>query len=155
VADLFLEDGVIVTADGRTPEARFTRRAGRGDILDGTSIAVLVNEGSASASEIVAGALQDHGRALVVGTTTFGKGLVQTVMPLSEGRALKLTTSRYYTPSGDSIHHKGILPDVVVESSGDYPAPGLASGASRRGDAQLGEALERLQRRGVMHSQVT
>lgn len=155
VADLFLDDGVIVTADGRTPEARFTRRASEGDVLGGASMVVLVNEGSASASEIVAGALQDHGRALIVGTTTFGKGLVQTVMPLSKGRALKLTTSRYYTPSGDSIHHKGILPDVVVEGSGDFPAPGLSSGVDRRGDAQLGEALERLQRLGVMHSQVT
>lgn len=155
VADLFLDAGVIVTANGRTAEARFTRRAARGDLLDGASIVVLVNEGSASASEIVAGALQDHRRALIVGTTTFGKGLVQTVMPLSEGRALKLTTSRYYTPSGDSIHHKGILPDVVVESSGNYPAPGLSSGADRRGDAQLGAALERLERLGVMHSKVT
>ncbi len=155
VADLFLEDGVIVTADGRTPEARFTRRAGRGDILDGVSMVVLVNQGSASASEIVAGALQDHGRALVVGTATFGKGLVQTVMPLSEGRALKLTTSRYYTPSGDSIHHKGIVPDVVIEDSGSYPPPALSSGVDRDGDAQLGEALKRLRRLGVMHSRIT
>ena len=155
VADLFLDEGVIVTADGRSPEARFTRRAARGDLLDGASMVVLVNEGSASASEIVAGALQDHGRALIVGTATFGKGLVQTVMPLSEGRALKLTTSRYYTPSGDSIHRQGILPDVVVESSGNYPAPGLSSGVDRRGDAQLGEAVERLRRLGVMHSRVT
>jgi carboxyl-terminal processing protease len=155
VADLFLDDGVIVSADGRTPEARFTRRASDGDVLGGASMVVLVNEGSASASEIVAGALQDHRRALIVGTTTFGKGLVQTVMPLSEGRALKLTTSRYYTPSGDSIHHKGIMPDVVVEGSSDYPAPGISSGVDRRGDAQLGEALQRLQRLGVMHSQVT
>lgn len=155
VADLFLDSGVIVTADGRTPEARFTRRAGRGDILDGASIVVLVNEGSASASEIVAGALQDHRRALIVGTATFGKGLVQTVMPLSEGRALKLTTSRYYTPSGDSIHQKGIAPDVFVESSGDYPAPGMSSGVDREHDAQLGEALERLRSLGVLHSKVT
>src|SRR5690606_4495159 len=115
VSDLFLDSGIIVTAEGRAPEARFTRRARRGDILDGASLVVLVNRGSASASEIVAGALQDHRRALVVGTGTFGKGLVQTVMPLSEGRALKLTTSRYYTPSGDSIHQKGISPDVFVE----------------------------------------
>ncbi|HEX2140023.1 MAG TPA: S41 family peptidase, partial [Woeseiaceae bacterium] len=155
VADLFLDSGVIVSADGRTRESRFTRRAARGDVLQGASMVVLVNEGSASASEIVAGALQDHRRALIVGTTTFGKGLVQTVMPLSEGRALKLTTSRYYTPSGDSIHHQGILPDVVVESSGNYPAPGMSSGADRRRDAQLGEALERLERLGVMHSKVT
>lgn len=155
VADLFLDSGVIVSAEGRTPEARFTRRAERGDILDGASIVVLVNEGSASASEIVAGALQDHRRALVVGTVTFGKGLVQTVMPLSEGRALKLTTSRYYTPSGDSIHKKGISPDVFVESSGSYPAPGMSSGIDREHDAQLDEAIERLRGLGVLHSQVT
>jgi carboxyl-terminal processing protease len=155
VADLFLDAGVIVTADGRTPESRFTRRARRGDILDGASIVVLVNEGSASASEIVAGALQDHRRALIVGTATFGKGLVQTVMPLSEGRALKLTTSRYYTPSGDSIHQKGISPDVFVESSGNFPAPGMSSAVDRERDVQLGEAVERLRSLGVMHSKVT
>ncbi|HZD53944.1 MAG TPA: S41 family peptidase [Woeseiaceae bacterium] len=155
VVDLFLDSGVIVTAEGRTPEARFVRRARRGDILDGASVVVLVNEGSASAAEIVAGALQDQRRALIVGTVTFGKGLVQTVMPLSKGRALKLTTSRYFTPSGDSIHHKGISPDVFVESTGDYPAPGMSSGVDREHDAQLGEALERLRSLGVMHSKVT
>ena len=112
VSDLFLTRGVIVSADGRTEEARFTREAGRGDVLDGAPIVVLVNKGSASASEIVAGALQDHHRALLVGVSTFGKGLVQTVMPLSRGRAIKLTTSRYYTPSGDSIHETGIEPDI-------------------------------------------
>src|SRR5690606_7104276 len=145
----------FVTAEGRAPEARFTRNAQRGDILDGASLVVLVNEGSASASEIVAGALQDHRRALIVGTSTFGKGLVQTVMPLSKGRALKLTTSRYFTPSGESIQHKGSAPDVPVESSGDYPAPGLSSDADREHDAQLDEALERLRRLGVMHSKLT
>lgn len=154
VSDLFLDSGVIVTANGRTREARFTRRAHRGDVLDGASMVVLVNEGSASASEIVAGALQDHRRALIVGTSTFGKGLVQTVMPLSEGRAIKLTTSRYYTPSGDSIHEKGISPDVFTEASGDYPGAGMNGGVDREGDAQLSEALERLQRQGVMHSKV-
>jgi carboxyl-terminal processing protease len=154
VSDLFLDDGVIVSADGRTREARFTRRAHRGDMLDGASMVVLVNEGSASASEIVAGALQDHRRALIVGTSTFGKGLVQTVMPLSEGRAIKLTTSRYYTPSGDSIHEKGIAPDVLVEASGDFPRPGMESVVDREGDAQLAKALERLRRQGVMHSKV-
>jgi carboxyl-terminal processing protease len=103
VSDLFLDSGVIVSANGRTPESRFSKSAHRGDIMDGSAIVVLVNRGSASASEIVAGALRDHHRALLVGTSTFGKGLVQTVMPLSRGRAIKLTTSRYFTPSGESI----------------------------------------------------
>jgi carboxyl-terminal processing protease len=151
VSDLFLDSGVIVTADGRTPEARFTKRARRGDILDGASIVVLVNRGSASASEIVAGALQDHHRALIVGTETFGKGLVQTVMPLSKGRAIKLTTSRYYTPSGDSIHKKGISPDVFVDGPGNLPSTAFVD---REGDVQLIEALERLRSLGVMHSKV-
>jgi carboxyl-terminal processing protease len=154
VTDLFLDSGVIVSADGRTPEARFTKRARRGDILDGASIVVLVNRGSASASEIVAGALQDHRRALIVGTETFGKGLVQTVMPLSEGRAIKLTTSRYYTPSGDSIHKKGISPDVFVDGPGNLPTVS-GSHVDREGDVQLIEALERLRSLGVMHSKVT
>ncbi len=113
VSDLFLDAGIIVTAEGRTADSRFTRSAHRGDVLDGADMIVLVNEGSASAAEIVAGALQDHGRAAVLGTATFGKGLVQTVMPLSRGRAIKLTTSRYFTPSGDSIHETGITPDIL------------------------------------------
>ncbi len=152
VSDLFLNSGVIVTADGRTFEARFTRSAHRGDILDGAAMVVLVNKGSASASEIVAGALQDHNRALVVGTPTFGKGLVQTVMPLSKGRALKLTTSRYYTPSGDSIHEVGIVPDVHVEDTPGYPDLTLAGVLDREADAQLAEAIQHLQPRPVMHS---
>ena len=152
VSDLFLDSGVIVTADGRTSDARFARSAHRGDVLDGAEILVLVNNGSASASEIVAGALQDHGRALVIGTETFGKGLVQTVMPLSEGRAIKLTTSRYYTPSGDSIHKKGITPDIYVEDTPGFPDLSLNGYIDREQDLQLLEALDRLQRRGVMHS---
>lgn len=152
VSDLFLDAGIIVMADGRTSEARFTRSAHRGDVLDGAEIVVLVNEGSASASEIVAGALQDHARAVVVGTRTFGKGLVQTVMPLSQGRALKLTTSRYYTPSGDSIHESGITPDVFVEGTPGYPDMNLSAYVDREQDAQLLEALHRLQRGDVMHS---
>ena len=152
VSDLFLDSGVIVTADGRTSDARFARSAHRGDVLDGAEIVILVNNGSASASEIVAGALQDHGRALVIGTETFGKGLVQTVMPLSKGRAIKLTTSRYYTPSGDSIHETGITPDVLVDDTPGYPNLSLTGEIDREHDAQLLEALDRLQRRGVMHS---
>ena len=95
---------------------------------------VVVNRGSASASEIVAGALQDNDRATIVGTATFGKGSVQTVMPLSQGRAIKLTTSRYYTPSGRSIHERGITPDVTVEP------------VSEAEDAQLDRALEMVTR---------
>ena len=152
VTDMFLDSGVIVTALGRTEDARFTRSAHRGDILDGAEIVVIVNEGSASASEIVAGALQDHGRAIVVGTGTFGKGLVQTVMPLSQGRAIKLTTSHYYTPSGDSIHQTGISPDVYVENVGGYPSLSLTGLIDPEHDIQLVEAVDRLQRRRVMHS---
>ncbi len=152
VSDLFLDSGVIVTANGRTTDARFTRSAHRGDVLDGAELVVLVNDGSASASEIVAGALQDHGRAVIVGTGTFGKGLVQTVMPLSKGRAIKLTTSRYYTPSGDSIHETGITPDVYIEGTPGYPDLNLSAYVDREQDAQLQEALDRLQRGNVMHS---
>ena len=152
VADLFLDSGVIVSAEGRTADSRFRRSAHRGDLLDGAEMVVLVNRGSASASEIVAGALQDHGRAVVVGTPTFGKGLVQTVMPLSKGRAIKLTTSRYYTPSGDSIHETGITPDVYVEDTPGFPDLSLAGIVNRRQDVQLLEAVERLQREQVMHS---
>ena len=152
VSDLFLDSGIIVSADGRSRDARFTRSAHRGDILDGSSIVVLVNEGSASASEIVAGALQDHGRALIIGTNTFGKGLVQTVMPLSKGRAIKLTTSRYFTPSGDSIQGTGITPDIYVNGTPGYPNLSLSGFVDREGDAQLTEAMARLDRRGVMHS---
>ena len=152
VSDLFLDVGVIVSADGRSFDSRFTRSAHRGDILDGANMVVLVNKGSASASEIVAGALQDHDRALIVGTPTFGKGLVQTVMPLSKGRAIKLTTSRYYTPSGDSIHELGIEPDVFVEDTPGFPDLTLSGIVDREADAQLAGAIEYLQPRPVMHS---
>ncbi|MGQ0384277.1 MAG: S41 family peptidase [Gammaproteobacteria bacterium] len=114
VSDAFLDRGVIVSAEGRSKESRFRMEAGAGDLTHGTPIAVLVNEGSASASEIVAGALRDNGRAKILGRRTFGKGSVQTVMPVGDGQALKLTTSRYYTPSGASIHEKGLEPDVVL-----------------------------------------
>ena len=155
ISDLFLDEGIIVSAQGRTPESRFVREAHHGDILDGAAIAVLVNRGSASASEIVAGALQDHQRATIVGTRTFGKGLVQSVMPLSKGRAIKLTTSHYFTPSGDSINGTGVQPDVLVESGGQYPNQSLNSVLDREGDLQLTEALEILRNRPVLHSRAT
>jgi carboxyl-terminal processing protease len=119
VSDVFLDGGLIVTANGRAPDARFSMDAKPGDELDGAPLIVLVNSGSASASEIVAGALQDHSRARLVGSQTYGKGSVQTVMALSDGHAIKLTTSRYFTPSGASIHERGIKPDVVIEDAKD------------------------------------
>jgi carboxyl-terminal processing protease len=142
VADDFLDSGVIVTADGRTPDARFQMDATPGDLIDGAPLVVLVNAGSASASEIVAGALKDHGRALLVGRRTYGKGSVQTVMPLVRGGAVKLTTSRYFTPSGASIHGKGLMPDVPEDGPGSAPAELDASegGAlsARDADVRLG-----------------
>lgn len=114
VSDAFLERGLIVSAEGRSEESRFRMEAAAGDLTQGTPIVVLVNEGSASAAEIVAGALRDNGRAKLLGQRTFGKGSVQTVMPLADGQALKLTTSRYYTPSGISIHERGLEPDLVL-----------------------------------------
>jgi len=130
VADDFLDSGVIVTADGRTPEARFRMDATPGDLIGGAPLVVLVNGGSASASEIVAGALKDHGRALLVGRRTYGKGSVQTVLPLSHGGAVKLTTSRYFTPSGASIHGKGIIPDVLEDGPAFPPAELLTAKGS-------------------------
>ena len=119
VSDVFLDGCLIVTANGRAADAQFSMDAQPGDDLDGAPLIVLVNGGSASASEIVAGALQDHHRARLVGSQTYGKGSVQTVMPLSDGHAIKLTTSRYFTPSGASIHQRGIKPDVAVEDAKD------------------------------------
>jgi carboxyl-terminal processing protease len=150
VADDFLNSGVIVTADGRTPEARFRMEATPGDLIDGAPLVVLVNGGTASASEIVAGALKDHGRALLVGRRTYGKGSVQTVMPLTHGGAVKLTTSRYFTPSGASIHGKGIVPDVLEDGPGEPPAEliaahGSASLVARDADVRL--ALQALKHR--------
>ena len=123
VADAFLTEGVIVSAKGRTEESKFEMKATPGDELNGAPIVVLVNGGSASAAEIVAGALKDHHRATLMGRTTFGKGSVQTVMPLSGDRAIKLTTSLYYTPSGVSINHRGIAPDIELELKQDALAP--------------------------------
>lgn len=114
VSDDFLSRGVIVIAKGRAPDSNFVRRATSGDLLHGAPLVVLVNGGTASAAEITAGALQDNRRALILGTRTFGKGSVQTVIPLPQDAALKLTTSLYYTPSGHSIQAEGIRPDIVV-----------------------------------------
>lgn len=105
----------IVYTEGRLPGSKFTAYANPGDILNNAPIVVLINSGSASASEIVAGALQDNKRAIIIGTKSFGKGSVQTVLPLDEKRAIKLTTALYYTPSGKSIQAKGISPDITVE----------------------------------------
>ena len=135
VADAFLDRGVIVTARGRTPDSRFEMDATPGDELKGAPLVVLVNGGSASAAEIVAGALQDNHRATLMGRTTFGKGSVQTIMPLTADTALKLTTSLYFTPSGASINHKGIVPDIQLPRA-DVAAAGA--------DNELGLALREL-----------
>ena len=115
VSDAFLDNGIIVYTEGRMDDAKLTFSAKGSDILDGIPLVVLVNAGSASASEIVAGALQDHGRAVIMGEKTFGKGSVQTILPLGNGSALKLTTARYYTPSGTSIQARGIVPDIALD----------------------------------------
>lgn len=115
VSDAFISQGLIVYTEGRAPEAEQRFSATSGDVLTGVPIVVLVNAGSASASEIVAGALQDNGRAIIMGEKTFGKGSVQTILPIREDTALKLTTARYYTPKGRSIQAEGIEPDVTLE----------------------------------------
>ncbi len=115
VSDIFIEKGVIVSTKGRGGVVEREFSATPGDILSGTPVVVLVNEGSASASEIVAGALQDHKRAVVMGTRTFGKGSVQSILQIDDNTAIKLTTQRYYTPSNRSIQNSGIAPDIVVE----------------------------------------
>ena len=114
ISDLFLDKGLIVYTEGRIDDSRLKFNAKPADILDNAPMVVLVNAGSASASEIVAGALQDHKRAIIMGQKTFGKGSVQTVLPISNAAALKLTTARYFTPSGRSIQVSGIEPDVII-----------------------------------------
>jgi carboxyl-terminal processing protease len=161
IAGALLDGGLIVTGSGRGHDANFRHDARPGDLLDGKMLVVMVNGGSASASEIVAGALQDNERAMLVGSQTYGKGSVQTVMPLSNGRAIKLTTSRYFTPSGQSIHGRGITPDIIFDEAG---IEDIMAGTSEHrtepgaalllGDAHLREALQVLKSGRILQSKV-
>jgi len=138
VSDTFLEKGEVVSTRGRNIDNAQRYHATPGDQIDGMPMIVLINGGSASASEIVAGALQDHGRAIILGTQSFGKGSVQTIVPLSRaGTAIKLTTQRYYTPSGRSIQQKGISPDIIVERA----RLEVLEGGKGRSEADLRGAL--------------
>ena len=139
ISDLFLQNGKIVETKGRSSNSELKYEATARDISNGMSLVVLINEGSASASEIVAGALQDNKRATILGTKSYGKASVQTIQELSDGSALKLTTAKYYTPLGKDIHENGIIPDVIVEPSEDdvvsLPEP-------HEKDKQLFEAIK-------------
>lgn len=115
VSDTFLEQGIIVYTEGRIDDSELKFNASPNDALKGAPLVVLINSGSASASEIVAGALQDHKRAVIMGSKSFGKGSVQTILPMNNGAALKLTTARYYTPAGRSIQAEGIIPDIPLD----------------------------------------
>ncbi len=128
ISDAFLDGGVIVSTRGRDADANHSFHATADDLINDAPMVVLVNGGSASAAEIVAGALQDHQRAIIMGTRTFGKGSVQSVIPIHNGGALKLTTARHYTPSNRSIQARGIVPDIVVE----FSAPAMAALSPRQ-----------------------
>ena len=144
VTDAFLEQGEIVSTRGREPQDGDRFNATPGDMIEGLPMVVLVNGGSASASEIVAGAMQDHRRAVIVGTNTFGKGSVQSVMPLPGNGAMRLTTSLYYTPSGRSIQALGVAPDILVEQREPIEVAEEEEGsqAFRRNEASLRGALQ-------------
>jgi carboxyl-terminal processing protease len=142
VTDLFLEEGLIVRGDGRIRQARFAQYAHPGDTLEHVRVAVLVNGDSASGAEIVAAAIQEHGRGRIVGERTYGKGSVQSVLPLTGGNALKLTTSRFVMASGESIDGDGIEPDLVVfAADGTRYAPGAVRPDALDADVQLKQAL--------------
>jgi len=174
VVDQFVASGLITYTKGRLEDSDMRFFASGKDNSEGVPLVVLINEGSASAAEIVAGALQDHHRAVLMGSTSFGKGSVQSILPLSQGRALKLTTALYYTPNGRSIQAQGIVPDIHVargrlvreqegafnvkeadlaghldNQSGDAPAA-EASGKAEDGDYQLSEALNLLKALNVL-----
>lgn len=143
VSDAFLEQGLVVYTEGRIKDSKMSFKATPEDLLKGAPLIVLVNSGSASASEIVAGALQDHRRAIIMGEKTFGKGSVQTILPMRNGAALKLTTARYFTPSGRSIQAEGITPDIelqnlTVAASSDDGAIGRIKEADLTGHLQNG-----------------
>jgi len=140
VSDAFLEEGEIVSTRGRVQENAQRFHASPGDVASGLPIVVLINSGSASASEIVAGALQDHRRAVVLGKKSFGKGSVQTIIPLGRNGAIKLTTQRYYTPSGMSIQARGISPDIEVDQARIEPLEG--TDRRRRHESDLRGALQ-------------
>jgi carboxyl-terminal processing protease len=146
VADDFLDHGTIVSAEGRTADAQFRIEAKPGDITNGARLIVLVNGGSASAAEILAAALHDNHRATLIGRRTYGKGSVQTIMPLADGQALKITTSRYFTPAGISINGVGIVPDSVLtgpeQAPADMDTAGNATLAQR--DPEVSVALQAL-----------
>ncbi|MBF9045710.1 PDZ domain-containing protein [Rhodobacterales bacterium LSUCC0031] len=143
VSDAFLEQGEIVSTRGRRAEDGERYNSTPGDLIDGLPMVVLINGGSASASEIVAGALQDHRRAVVVGTNSFGKGSVQSIMPLAGNGAMRLTTSLYYTPSGRSIQALGIAPDILVEQRPAVETPEDEEEAqTRRNEASLRGAIQ-------------
>jgi carboxyl-terminal processing protease len=142
VTDLFLDNGVIVTIKGRDTEEKTAFSAQQEGTMPSWPMVVLVNQGSASASEIVTGALQDYGRAVIMGAKTFGKGSVQTIIPLEDGSGIRLTTARYYTPNNRSIHEQGIQPDIVLPTVAKETLK--TTKEDLEADTELDRALEQL-----------